>query len=85
VTFDRTGRLFAAGSSLDGTGEARVYETDTGKRVSTFEAVKTPVYGIAFRPDGKLVATAGFDGIIRLSDPTTGKLVREFVPVPVKK
>ena len=85
VAFDRSGRYFAAGSSLDGTGEARVYEVDTGKRVSTFQTVKTPVYAVAFRPDGTVVATAGFDGIVRLSDPVTGKLVREFVPVPVKK
>ena len=43
------------------------------------------MYAIAFRPDGKLVATAGFDGLVRLSDPMTGKLVTEFVPVPAKK
>jgi DNA-binding beta-propeller fold protein YncE/mono/diheme cytochrome c family protein len=85
VAFDKTGKHFAAGSSLDGTGEARVYEVDTGKRVSTFETVKTPVYSVAFNPNGKLVATAGFDGIVRLSDPATGKRVKEFVPVPVKK
>jgi WD40 repeat protein len=85
VAFDKTGRYFAAGSSLDGTGEARVYEVDSTKRVSAFEAVKTPVYAIAFRPDGKVVATAGFDGIVRLSDAMSGKLVKEFVPVPEKK
>jgi WD40 repeat protein len=62
-----------------------VYDADNGKRISTFEAVKTPVYAIAFRPDGKQVATAGFDGMVRLSDPMSGKLVREFVPVPGKK
>jgi WD40 repeat protein len=85
VAFDQTGRYFAAGSSLDGAGEARVYEVDSGKRVSTFEAVKTPVYAVAFRPDGKVVATAGFDGLVRLTDAVTGKLVKEFVPVPGKK
>lgn len=85
VAFDQTGKYFAAGSSLDGAGVAHVYETDSGKRVSAFDTVKTPVYAIAFRPDGKVVATAGFDGIVRLSDPATGKLVREFIPVPGKK
>ena len=51
LAFDPTGRYFAAGSSLDGTGEARVYEVDSSKRVSKFEAVKTPVYAVAFRPE----------------------------------
>src|SRR5262249_3660935 len=85
VAFDHTGRYFAAGSSLDGAGEARVFEVDSGKRVSTFDAVKTPVYAVAFRPDGKTVATAGFGGVVRLSDRMTGKLGKEFVPVPVRK
>jgi WD40 repeat protein/mono/diheme cytochrome c family protein len=85
LAFDPTGRYFAAGSSLDGTGEARMYEVDTGKRISKFEGVTTPVYAIAFHPNGKVVATTGFDGLVRLSDPTTGKLIKEFVPVPAKK
>src|SRR5262249_3457942 len=82
LAFNRFGNLFAAGSSLDGTGEARVYDVGTGKRVSTFEGVKTPVYSVAFRPDGKAVATAGFDGTVRLNDSMTGKLLKEFVAVP---
>ena len=83
AAFNRVGNLFAAGSSLDGTGEARVYQVDTGKRVATFDGVKTPVYALAFRPDGQAVATAGFDGSVRLNDPQTGKLLKEFVAVPL--
>ena len=85
VAFDRWGGTFAAGSSLDGTGEVRVYQTDNGKRLSTFENVKTPIYALAYRPDGTAVASAGFDGLVRLHDPLTGKLLREFVPVPMGK
>ena len=44
---------------------------------------KGGVFTVAYRPDGKQVATAGFDGVIRLNDPTTGKLIKEFVTVPV--
>jgi hypothetical protein len=40
---------------------------------------------VAFRPDGKEIATAGFDGTVRLHDPQTGKLIKEFVPVPLAK
>jgi WD40 repeat protein/mono/diheme cytochrome c family protein len=85
LAFDPSGAMFAAGSSLDGAGEARVYQTDNAKKVSTFENLKTPVYALAFRPDGKAVASAGFDGTVRLHDPLTGKLIREFVPVPMGK
>ena len=85
VAFNKKGNLFVAGSSSDGTGEARVYDTDSGKRVSTFAGVTTPVYAVAFRPDSLAVATAGFDGSVRLNDPVTGKLIKEFVPVPAKR
>lgn len=82
VAFSPDGKLFAAASSLDGVGEVRVYSVDDGKRVSTFEGQKGGVFTVAFRPDGKQVATAGFDGLVRLNDPATGKLLREFLPIP---
>jgi len=41
------------------------------------------VYALAYGSDGKAVASAGFDGIVRLNDPQTGKLLREFTPVPL--
>lgn len=50
----------------------------------TCEGQKGAVYAVAFRPDGKEVASAGFDGVVRLNDPATGKLLKEFVPVPMK-
>lgn len=84
VAFDKTGAMFAAGSSLDGTGEARVYQTDNAKKLSTLGGLKTPVYALAFRPDGKAVASAGFDGLVRLHDPLTGKMLNEFAPIPMK-
>jgi WD40 repeat protein len=47
--------------------------------------VPSGVYVVKFSPDGKEIASAGFDGVVRLSDPATGKVVKEFVPVPLKK
>jgi WD40 repeat protein len=83
VAFNADGSQFVAGSSLDGTGEARVYQTADGKRLAKLEGQQGAVYAVAFRPDGKQVATAGFDGKVRLFDPQTGKLLKEFVPVPL--
>jgi WD40 repeat protein len=54
-----------------------------GEIVSKFEGQKGAVYAVAFRPDGQQVASAGFDGVVRLNDPRTGKLIKEFVPVPL--
>jgi WD40 repeat protein len=85
VAFNKKGTQFVAGSSLDGVGEARVYDVKSAKRLSTFEAVKTPVYTVAFHPQGDVVATGGFDGKVRLSEAATGKLIKEFDPVPLKK
>jgi WD40 repeat protein len=80
---DKDGSLFAAGSSLDGKGEVRVYQTADGKLVSKLQGEPGAVYTLAFRPDGRQVASGGFDGVVRLSDPATGQVLKEFVPVPL--
>jgi len=81
--YSADGTRIVVGSSNDGQGEARVYQEADAKLVSRFGDKNGPVYSVAFRPDGKQVAAAGFDGIVRLYDPDTGKLVREFVAVPI--
>ena len=67
--------MFAAGSSLDGAGEVRVYQTADAKQVTKLEGQPGAVYALAWRPDGAQIAVAGFDGVIRFMDPTTGKVV----------
>jgi WD40 repeat protein len=80
--FNSDGSRFAIGSSLDGTGEVRVYETASGKLLHKLEGQHGPVYAVAFSSSGKVVASGGFDGLIRLNDAETGKLIKEFSPVP---
>jgi WD40 repeat protein len=85
--WNKDGTLFAVGTSFEDNnqakGEARVYKVEDGKVVSTFEGIKSPIYTMAYAPDGKSVAVAGFDGMVRLHDPATGKLIKEFAPAPV--
>lgn len=39
------------------------------------------IYTAQFSPDGKSIAAAGQDGIVRLIDASTGKITKEFLPV----
>ena len=55
----------------------------SGHQVCKLEGQVGAVYSVAYRPDGKQVASAGFDGKVRLNDPDTGKLIKEFIPVPL--
>ncbi|HEY4311157.1 MAG TPA: c-type cytochrome domain-containing protein [Pirellulales bacterium] len=83
VRFSADGARIVAGSSSDGAGEVRVYNAADAKLVSRFASEHGAVYSVAFRPDGKEVAVGGFDGMVRIYDPTSGSMLREFMPVPL--
>jgi Tol biopolymer transport system component/mono/diheme cytochrome c family protein len=81
VAFNHDGSKFAAVSSLDGKGEVRVYDTNTGTK-AVCEGVSGPAYTVAWHPEGKVIASAGFDGTVWLHDPATGRIVNRFVVMP---
>lgn len=118
LVFSKDGALFAAGSSLDGKGEVRVYQTADGKVVSQLNVPESGIFALACHTAGNantashpvnalgaffmqrnpvgnaacstfcakgpsVLASGGSDGIVRLSDPATGKLIKAFVPVPL--
>jgi mono/diheme cytochrome c family protein len=84
VAFSPDGKRFAATSSLDGKGEVRVYDAESGAKI-VCDQVSGPAYCVAWSADGKLIASAGFEGKVWLHDPATGKLVKEFVVLPQGK
>jgi WD40 repeat protein len=83
VKFSPDGEKIVAGSSHDRKGEVRVYNAKDGKLLSTLQGERGPIYALAWRPDGKQIASAGFDGVVRLNNPDDGKLISEFVPAPL--
>jgi WD40 repeat protein len=83
VAFSRDGSRLVCGSSKDNTGEVRVYQTDDARLVSKLPVPLGGVYAVAFSPDGAQVASAGFDGLIRISDPVNGQMIKEFPAVPL--
>eukprot|EP00913_Durusdinium_trenchii_P010908 g10237.t1 len=118
VAVSRDGKRIVAVSSLNNTGQVRVYSFDFSlkaskklsaikkkrsvqrteeekrklksyqisgvKTVSETKLTKTGLYAAAFHPNGNMVAVAGSDGTIRLIDAGTGKISKQFVPVPLK-
>ena len=84
VAFNPAGTKFAAVSSLDGKGEVRIYDVATGSKI-VCDKVTGPAYAVAWHPEGKLIASAGFDGIVWLHDSASGKLVTSFVVLPKSK
>jgi WD40 repeat protein/mono/diheme cytochrome c family protein len=81
VAFSPDGSHVAIGSL----GVVNLYPVaPTDKSVlSLSSGIAGPVYSIAYRPDTSQIAVAGYDGQVRLFDPKTGKLIKQFVPVPL--
>ena len=81
LAFSPDGTRIAVGGMSD---EVPIYETKTGKRITTLTEVTEGVFAIEFHPEGSQVAVAGSDGQIRIFDPETGKLLKDFSPVPLE-
>lgn len=60
-----------------------VYEAETGKLSASCKGHTAGIYAAAFSPDGKQLATGGFDGRLRIYDAANCQLVRSFIPAPL--
>jgi len=83
VAFAPEGARFAVTSSLDGKGEVRIYDTAAAPKKFVCEKITGPVYSVSWSPDGQHIASAGFDGLVWIHDATNGKLIKQFVAVPL--
>lgn len=83
VAYSKDGNHIVAGSSYNGKGQVRVYETETGKLVWKIDV--GPIYSACFSPDGQTVAAGGFDGKVLLLKGATGELIKDFIPVPINE
>ena len=85
VEYSPDAKFIAAGSSLDSSGELRVYNAADAKLIATYKSETSPIYALSYRHDGKAVAIGGFDGIVRVIDATNGKVLTEIKSAPVEK
>ena len=81
VAFSPDGTLLAVGSSG---AEVRVYRTKDGEKVAACGGHAGAVFALEFSTDGQRLFTGGFEGLVRVFDPATGRLTAVFNPVPAE-
>jgi WD40 repeat protein len=74
----KLGKTLAAIPNPPRTQELQLWEVDTGKRGPFPDRHSGIVYAVAFTPDGKALASAGYDRTVRVWETATGKELRRF-------
>jgi WD40 repeat protein/tRNA A-37 threonylcarbamoyl transferase component Bud32 len=77
VAVSRDGRLLASGNSA---GIVKIWEVQTGRELRELPKHGRFIRGMAFSPDGRLLATGceADSGIVKIWNPLTGELLRDL-------
>lgn len=80
IAFSPDGKTLAIGSGEPSrSGDITLWDVATGKLTKTFtERHLDSVFALDFTPDGKLLASGGADKAVRITDLSTGKVVKVF-------
>ena len=78
LALSHDGRLLAVTGGRDGKGEVTVWDLSTGQQVVTLHGHTKLVWNAAFSPDGRHLATAGNDGVLKVWDAKTGEELRSW-------
>jgi len=81
VHFSPDGASLVAATGVSGLrGVAVVFDLKSGKEIARFggEAHRDILFDAEYSPDGKTLATAGYDRVIRLWEVSSGKYLRQF-------
>ena len=63
-----------------GDGGAKLWGATNGNAMRNFDGAKDCLYAVAVSDDGKIVATGGEDGTVRLYNGADGKLIKAMLP-----
>ena len=79
IAFSHDGKLLAAAGGLPArSGEVLIWDVEQRKLLRSIHGHSDCIYGVAFSPDGKSIATASYDKLVKLWDIATEKEVRTY-------
>ncbi len=71
--------ILAAGAGVPAVGgEFKLWSLETGALLKTYMGHADSVYGLAWRPDGKQIATGSYDKVVKLWDPEKAAATAEL-------
>lgn len=79
IKFSPDGKLIASGST---DYKVKLWNTETGECIKTFEGHQNEVWALDFSPDGKILASGSDDCIIKLWDVFSGKCLNSIEQSP---